>query len=137
MEDEIHQNALTRRLMARMSEKSRQLNRYCAPVLLAITIPIIKGQEEDSREHEQVDLHRLAGLLSSSLSRIPQLTAVLLTCWDLAPMPARSNIRLQNVYWVTRSKGELAFPRIRMLVTNPSATYGLGEQELIALREVL
>ncbi|MCA9470765.1 MAG: hypothetical protein MRJ96_02070 [Nitrospirales bacterium] len=136
-EGDAHQDALARRLMARMAEKARQLNRYCAPILLAITIPTIERQEEEAREPDQVDLHRLAGLLSTALHEFPQLTAVLLTCWNLTPMPARSNIRLHNAYWVTRSKGGSAFPRIRLLVMNPSAAYGLEEQEVHALRAAL
>ena len=135
--DEVRQGAFIRRLMARIAEKSRQLSRYCAPILLAITIPTIERLEEDAREYDLVDLHRLAGLLSTALNSFPQLTAILLTCWNLVPMPARSNIRLHNAYWVSRSNVDLTFPRIRMLVTNPAPAYGLEEQEVIALREVL
>ncbi|WP_447970733.1 hypothetical protein [Nitrospira sp. M1] len=135
-DDDFQQDALVRRLIARMAEKARQLDRYCAPVLLAITIPPIEWLEEKSCQ-EQVDLQRLAGLLSTALVSIPQLSAVLFTCWNLSAKPARSNIRLCNAAWVTRSEAESILPRIRLLVTNTSGTYRLGDKEIVALKTVL
>ena len=51
-EGDIRQEAFVRRLLARMAEKSRQLNRYCAPVILAVTVPhdeFVEGEELHSR----------------------------------------------------------------------------------------
>ncbi|GJL53576.1 MAG: hypothetical protein NPIRA02_07080 [Nitrospirales bacterium] len=135
-DDDFHHDALIRRLIARMAEKARQLDRYCAPVLLAITIPPMEWLEEKSTQ-DYVDLQRLAGLLSTALASIPQLSAVLLTCWNLSAKPARSNIRLQNAAWVTRSDAATILPRIRLLVTNTSGTYRLGDKEIVALKTVL
>ncbi|GJL66410.1 MAG: hypothetical protein NPIRA05_13810 [Nitrospirales bacterium] len=136
-QDDLHQDILVRRLIARMAEKSRQLNRYCAPVLLAITVPTIEWLGEEKYGQEHVDLQRLAGLLSSALVTIPQLSAVLLTCWNLSAKPARSNIRLHNATWVARSEAETVLPRLRLLVTNTSGAYRLGEKEVLALKTVL
>lgn len=136
-EDDLYQDVLVRRLMARMREKARQLQRYCAPVLLAVTLPPIEWLEEEKYGQEKIDLQRLAGLLSTVLASIPQLSAVLLTCWNISAQPARSNIRLANAYWVARSEAELVLPRIRLMVTNTMATYRLGEKEFDAIKSVL
>ena len=137
LEDDMYQDVFVRRLISRMAEKSRQLNRYCAPVLLAVTVPFTEWLEEERYAQDKVDLQRLGGLLSTALTGIPQLSAVLMTCWNFSAKPARSNIRLSNASWVARSEEELRLPRIRLLVINPSATYALGEKEVVALKSVL
>jgi len=137
LHDDLYQDVLVRRLIARMVEKSRQLNRYCAPVLLAITIPPMEWMEEEKYGQGKVDLQRLAGLLSTALVSIPQLSSVLVTCWNLSAKPVRSNIRLHNAAWVARSEAETILPRLRLLVTNTSGAYRLGEKEVAALKIVL
>ena len=137
IEDDMHQDVFVRRLVARMAEKARQLSRYCAPVLLAVTVPPIEWLEEERYTQEKLDLQRLAGLLSTALTGIPQLSAVLLTCWNLSAKPAQSNIRLSNASWVARSEAEVVLPRIRLMVTNTAATYHLGGKEVVALKSVL
>ena len=109
IEDDLYQDVLVRRLLARMREKARQLDRYCAPVLLAVTLPPIEWLEEERYGQEKVDLQRFAGLLSTVLASTPQLSAVLLTCWNISAQPARSNIRLSNAYWVARTEAESRF----------------------------
>ena len=137
LEDDMYQDVFVRRLISRMTEKARQLNRYCAPVLLAITVPFADWLEGEKSVQGKVDLQRLGGLLSTALIRIPQLSAVLVTCWNFSARPARSNVRLSNAYWVARSEEETYLPRIRMFVSNPLANYSLGENEFLALKSVL
>ncbi len=137
IENDLHQDVFVRRLIARMAEKARQLDRYCAPILLAVTVPWIEWLEGEKYGQEKVDLQRLAGFLSTALSGIPQLSAMLLTCWNISAKPARSNIRLSNACWIARSETEVVLPRIRLLVTNPSSAYRVGEKEVEALKSVL
>ena len=136
-ENDIYHDVFVRRLLSRMTEKAKQLNRYCAPILLTVTVPFSEWLEEIRSRQEKVDLQRLSGLLSTALTSIPQLSGILITCWNFSAQPARSNIRLSNATWVARSEGELKFPRIRLLVINPSATYSLEEKEVVALTSVL
>ncbi len=137
LEDDLYHDVFVRRLISRMTEKARQLNRYCAPILLTVTVPFSEWLEEVRSRQEKIDLQRLSGLLSTALTSIPQLSGVLITCWNFSAQPARSNIRLSNATWVARSEGEIKFPRIRLLVINPSSTYSLGEKEVVALKSVL
>ena len=137
LEGDIRQEAFVRRLLARMAEKSRQLSRYCAPVMLAVTVPhdeFVKGEE---LMQEELDLQRLAGIMSTSLAGIPQLSGVLLTCWNIPAKPTRSNVRLSQAHWVTRSGSDVTLPRIRLLVINTFAAYGLEDKEVEAVKSIL
>ncbi len=136
-EGDRRQEVFVRRLLARMAEKSRQLSRYCAPVLLAVTVPNDELVGEGSVVEEKLDLQRLAAMLTTTLSGIPQLSGVLLTCWNIPAEVSRSNIRLSQTYLVTRSGADLALPRIRLLVVNDFATYTLSAREVGALKTIL
>lgn len=136
-EGDIRQEAFVRRLLGRMAEKSRQLSRYCAPVLLAVTVPNDELLEGGPVSEEKLDLQRLAGMLTTTLSGFPQLSGVLLTCWNVAAELPRSNVRLSQTFWVTRSGADIALPRIRLLVVNGFAWYGLSEREIRALKATL
>jgi hypothetical protein len=136
-EGDILQEAFVRRLLARMAEKSRQLSRYCAPVLLAVTVPNDELLEGGPVVEEKLDLQRLAAMLTTTLSGIPQLSGVLLTCWNVPAELSRSNVRLSQTFWVTRSGADLALPRIRLLVVNAFATYALSGREIGALKATL
>ncbi|MGB0909370.1 MAG: hypothetical protein ACPGYT_03335 [Nitrospirales bacterium] len=137
LENDMYQDVFIRRLISRMAEKSKQLNRYCAPVLLAVTVPFIEWLESEKYRQKKIDLQRLAGLLSTALVGTPQISAVLLTCWNFSAQLARSNIRLHNASWVARSEAEVLLPRTRLFVANAVATYRLGAQETVALKSVL
>lgn len=137
LEGDIQQVAFVRRLLGRMAEKARQLSRYCAPVVLAVTVPNAELLEGEPLVEEKLDLQRLAAILISTLSTIPQLSGVLLTCWNVAARPTRSNVRLSQAHWVTRSGADLALPRIRLFVVNRFATYALSEEEIQALKATL
>ena len=137
MEGHIHQEIFLRRLLARMAEKAKQLSRYCAPVVLAVTVPNDFEWEGDKPRDHELDLQSFAGILATALAGVPQLSGVLLTCWNVAARPPRSNIRLSQAHWVTRSGTDSAFPRIRLLVINAFATYALDEKEIQALKIVM
>ena len=136
-EGDIRQEAFVRRLLARMAEKSRQLSRYCAPVLLAVTVPNDELLERGPVVEEKLDLQRLAAMLTTTLSGSPQLSGILLTCWNVPAELSRSNVRLSQTYWVTRSGADVALPRIRLLVVNDFATYALNNREIRALKSTL
>ncbi len=122
---------LIHRLLARISQKARQLADYCDPVVLAITVP--------HRDHriEELDLKRLAGAITVLLPLIKQISAVLLSLWDVEPSKARSGVRLANVHVVARPAQQLAYPRVRLLVVNPAAGSPLRVPEIDALKGLL
>lgn len=123
------------RLLARISQKARQLVHYCAPVVLAITVP--RQDWLPQRMEQALDLKRLAGAITVLLPRVRHLSAVLLSLWDVEPLPSRSGVRLANVHVVERSQQQAASPRIRALVINPAAGYALSGPELQALKTLL
>ena len=137
LENDVRLGVLMRRLMARMAEKARQLSRYCAPVVLAVTVPDqILWMDPKQREGE-LDLKRLAGVLVTSLVQVPQLSAVLLTLWNVRSRQSQSNIRLANVHCVERSLLGKGLSPIRLLAVNSFATYSLGGKEIQALQKAM
>lgn len=132
---------LTSRVIARVSQKAKQLRDYCAPVLLAITHPPIerddgwfRGVRVARRAVEEVDLKRLAGTLTLFLGMIPHVSAVLLSLWDLHSSRQRSGVRLANVHIVERPHGRREQPPLRLLVVNPNARYRFNEAMLASLK---
>ncbi|MFQ5931176.1 MAG: hypothetical protein ACE5MM_02090 [Nitrospiraceae bacterium] len=126
---------LLARLLARISQKTRQLVDYCAPVLLGITVP---PQDRLSEWTEKpCDLKRLAGAITVLLTRLRQVSAVLLSLWGVEPSPAQSGVRLANVHVVERSTHQAAYPRVRLLVLNPAAGAPLSNQQVEALKGLL
>src|SRR5439155_594374 len=107
---------LINRLVARVSQKTRQLVDYCAPVLLAITVPHRNDQHGDLRDSvgEELDLKQLASAITVMLPGVPQISAVHLSLWDVRPLPARSGVRLANVQVVQRPPQQTAYPRVRL-----------------------
>ena len=78
-EDDAVDKLLVKRIIARITEKARQLHYYCAPVILAITVP---GQEKvvgSKSPKWVVDLKRLSGVLALTFPQVTQLSGVLLT----------------------------------------------------------
>ncbi len=128
--DDFFEQALVKRLLARMSEKAKQLENYCAPVLLAVSVPDIVERSVLKREISPLDLQRLAGMLIGVLAEVPQLSAVLLTLWNAPAQPTRNAIRIRHVSYVTRPSGERHSPRIRLLATNRFARYPMLPKEL-------
>ncbi|MCZ6780733.1 MAG: hypothetical protein O7C73_03705, partial [Nitrospirae bacterium] len=103
---------LLERLLARTSQKARQLVHYCAPVLLGITVPP-QDRRSDWAE-KPCDLKQLAGTITLLLTRLQQVSAVLLSLWGVEPSPAQSGVRLANVHMVERSRHQAAYPRVRL-----------------------
>ena len=137
LEDGHQYNVLLRRLFARITEKAKQLSRYCAPVILAVTIPDKRQWMDRKFPEEKLDLQRLAGSLVTVLPQVPQLSAVLLTLWSVQPQEARSNIRLANVHYVTRSSSDPSLPKVRLLAINSFATYRLNGEHIHMLQKAM
>ena len=137
LQNDHQTRVLLHRLVARMAEKAKQLDRYCAPVVLAVTVPDqVHGMNRKLPE-EQLDLQRLAGGLASVLPHVPQLSALLLTIWSAQPQESRANIRLSNIHYVTRSSPSTGVPRIRLLAVNSFAKYELGREEIQILQKAM
>jgi len=135
--DEFFEQALVKRLLSRMAEKARQLERYCAPVLLAVSIPDLPGGKGRPQKIPPLDLQRLAAMLVGVLVEVPQFSAVLLTLWKAPAQELRNPIRIRQVSWVTRPLGDARDPRIRLLATNPAARYRLTPTELRIVQDAM
>lgn len=138
-EDREDGRALINRLVARVSQKARQLIDYCAPVLLAITVPHRNDQHGGLRNSvgEELDLKQLASAITVTLPLVPQISAVHLSLWDVRPLPQGSGVRLANVQVVQRPPQQTAYPRVRLLILHPAAGHPLSMPELKALRGLL
>lgn len=130
-EGECGGRILIHRLLARISQKARQLADYCDPVVLAITAP-----HRDQRV-EELDLKRLAGAITVLLPLLTHVSAVMLSLWDVEPSQARSGVRLANVHIVERSVQQAAYPRVRLLAVNPAAAAPLRQREIDVLKSLL
>jgi len=130
---------LVRRILARISQKAKQLADYCCPVVLSISIPRadLKGLRQSRREEISLDLKYLSGAVTLLLQTLPHLSAVLIALWDVVPLPAQAATRLANVEFVERTKHQKGYPRVRLLIENPSATAALTEQQGEAFRHLL
>ncbi len=133
--DEFFEQALVKRLLSRMAEKARQLERYCAPVLLAVSVPDLPWGKGRPQDIPPLDLQRLAAMLVGVVVDVPQFSAVLLTLWKAPAQELCNPIRIRQVTWVTRPPGNPRDPRIRMLAVNPVARYRLSSQELKSIKE--
>lgn len=130
---------LIHRILARISQKAKQLVDYCDPVILSISIPRadLRGARVNKREHIRLDLKHLAGAVTLQLQTLPHLSGVLITLWDVIPRPAQAATRLANVELVERTKHQKGYPRVRLLVENPDAAAPLREQQEEAFRQLL
>ncbi len=135
--DEFFEQALVKRLLSRMAEKARQLERYCAPVLLAVSVPDLPWGKGRPQEIPPLDLQRLAAMLVGVVVDVPQFSAVLLTLWKAPAQELRDPIRIRQVSWVTRPSGDTRDPRIRLLATNPAARYRLTPTELQIVQDAM
>lgn len=124
------------RLTARIIQKARQLDQYAVPVVLAVTLPMA-DQSARKQPTIEVDLKRLAGMLTLLLAGLRHISGVLLSLWDVDPLPSTSNIRLANVHVVERSKHQPVYPRVRILVLNPSCHAPLEGAVEEALKSLL
>lgn len=82
-------------------------------------------------------LGRLAGVVTARLTRIPTISAVVMSIWDVDPLPSRGAVRLANVEAVERAKHQSTQPRVRMFVLNPIASAPLSESHDALIRQTL
>lgn len=136
---EAEHEVLLSRLSARLSQKAGQLAQYASPVILAASVPIPDPREGASHRAQSwtLDLPHTAAGLTLLLGKLPGLSALLLTLWDVEPLPARSALRLANVHIVERSRQQPAYPRVRMLIVNPSAKHPLVDAEIAGIKRLL
>lgn len=130
---------LTHRVLARISQKAKQLADYCDPVILSISIPRadLRGGRQGYRGQIRMDLKALAGSITVELMKLRHLTAVLISLWDVQPLPSRAALRLTNVELIERAKHQRTQPRVRMLIRNPSASAPLSASHDALIRQVL
>ena len=136
LEDDA-EKLLVKRIIARITEKARQLHYYCAPVILAITVP---GQEKvvgSKSPKWVVDLKRLSGVLALTFPQVTQLSGVLLTFWDIQPLESKSNVRLNTISLVERASVGVLLPRVRLFASNPTARYPLPDAARLAVNDAL
>ena len=136
-EDEFFEQALVKRLLSRMAEKAKQLDRYCAPVLLAVSVPDVLWGNVRQQEIPPFDHQRLAALLVGVLADVPQFSGVLLTLWKAPARESRNPIRIRQVSCVTRPSGDVSKPRVRLLAVNPFARYQLTPRELHMVKKAM
>jgi hypothetical protein len=132
-------DVLTDAILARVRQKAKQLANYCDPVLLAISVPSLDKRNLSLRGGDPVllDSKQLIGCLSLLLPGLRHLSGVVLALWDVEPLPSKSGVRLGNVWMVERSRHQQAYPRVRMLVLNPSADRPLHDSGTAAVRKLL
>lgn len=130
---------LTHRILARIRQKAKQLADYCDPVILSISIPRadLLGGRQGRCEQIQVDLKALAGSITVDLTKLPHLSIVLISLWDVEPLPSRAALRLANAEIIERTKHQRTQPRVRMLIQNPSASAPLSESHDASIRQIL
>jgi hypothetical protein len=136
-EEEDRGVILIHRILARIQQKAKQLADYCDPVILNISIPRADLQtgENSRREEIWLDLKALAGSVTVLLTKLRHLSAVLISLWDVEPLPSKAGTRLANVELVERPKSQRTHPRVRLLIQNPAAAASLTEpQEEIVLQ---
>ena len=122
---------LVHRILARIQQKAKQLADYAAPVVLCISIPRadLRGEHRSRVEAIWLDLKSLAGAVTLLLTKLAAVTAVLISFWDVVPLPSKAGTRLANVDLVVRSTHQRGHPRVRMLITNPAAGAPLSERQ--------
>jgi hypothetical protein len=122
---------LIHRILARIQQKAKQLADYTAPVVLCVSIPRADLGGEDNARSDAIwlDLKLLAVAVTLLLAKLGALSAVLISFWDVVPMPATAGTRLANVELVERNSRQRAHPRVRMLIRNPAARSALSERQ--------
>ncbi len=138
-EEEDRGVILIHRILARIRQKAKQLADYCDPVVLSISIPRADLQGEKNARSEAIwlDLKALAGVVTVLLTKVPTLSAVLISLWDVDPLPSRAAVKLANVELIERPKRQRIHPRVRMLIHNPNASAPLSESHDASIRQTL
>ncbi len=128
-EEEDRGVILIHRILARIRQKAKQLADYCDPIVLSISIPRADLQGEGAARPEEIwlDLKMLAGTVTVLLTRLHAISAVMISLWDVEPLPSKAGTRLANVEMVERARQQKTQPRVRLLIKNPSASSPLSE----------
>jgi hypothetical protein len=79
----------------------------------------------------------LSGAVTVLLTRLRHLSAVLISLWDVEPLPSKAGTRLANVELVERPKSQRTHPRVRLLIQNPAAAASLTERQVEAFLQLL
>lgn len=126
-------------VLARIAQKAKQLTDYCAPVVLAISVPRLEDATGFSRRTPAIhlDVKYLAGTISLLLPKLRHLSGVLIALWDVEPLLSTSAVRLSNVTIVERSRQQAGYPRLRMLIQNPAAARSLTSRQQEVFRGIL
>ena len=122
---------LIHRILARIQQKARQLVDYCDPVILSLSIPRadLQGEKRSRPQDIWLDLKMLAGSVTVLLTRLRSLSAVMVSLWDVEPMPSKAGTRLANVDVIERPKQKRGYPRVRLLIKNPVANAPISERQ--------
>lgn len=122
---------LIHRVLARIRQKAKQLADYVDPVVLSVSIPRaeLEGAGRTRRGNISLDLRVLAGSTTVLLTKLRHLSAVLITLWDVEPLPFGAATRLVNVDVHERNSRQAGHPRVRLLIRNPSAATPLTEHQ--------
>jgi hypothetical protein len=122
---------LIHRILARIQQKARQLVDYCDPVILSLSIPRadLQGEKRSRPQYIWLDLKMLAGSVTVLLTRLRSLSAVMVSLWDVEPMPSKAGTRLANVDVIERPKQKRGYPRVRLLIKNPVANAPVSERQ--------
>jgi hypothetical protein len=130
---------LIHRILARIQQKAKQLADYCDPVILCISIPRadLQGEQTSRREAIRLDLKALAGSVTVLLTKLRHLSAVMVSLWDVEPLPSKAGTRLVNVELVERPRQQRGYPRVRTLIRNPGTSVPLSELQNDAFCQVL
>lgn len=138
-EEEDRGVILIHRILARIRQKAKQLADYCEPVVLSISIPRadLQGDTHYRAQPIWLDLKALAGLVTVLLARFRALSAVMISLWDVEPLPSKAALRLANVELIERTKHQQTHPRVRMLIQNPSALAPISASHDLFIRHTL
>lgn len=130
---------LTHRILARIRQKAKQLGDYCDPAILSISIPRadLQGEKTSRRDDIRLDLKAMSGAVTVALTKLRHLSAVMISLWDVHPLPSKSATRLANVELVERTRHQKAYPRVRLLIRNPDAAAPLSERQEDSFRQIL
>jgi hypothetical protein len=138
-EEEDRGVILLHRILARIQQKAKQLADYCDPVVLHISIPRADLQCGKGGRPEAIwlDVKALSGAVTVLLTSLRHLSAVLISLWDVEPLPSKAGTRLANVELVERPKSQRTHPRVRMLICNPGAASPLSERQAEVFLQLL
>lgn len=126
-------------LLARIAQKAKQLVDYCAPVVLAISVPRLEEGASSSRWSLTInlDVKYLAGAISLLLPKLRHPSGVLIALWDVEPLLSTSAVRLSHVTIVERSREQFCYPRLCILIQTPAVAQPLTGRQQEAFRGIL